>query len=130
MEPSVLVAVALVATALLFLWIRVAAVPDDRVETIDGDELAQRLETGETKLVDVREPYEYARGHIPGAVNIPLSRFAAATSMLQPADHIVVVCAHGARSRRAALALVDRGFVHVAELRRGIHAWRRPLSRG
>lgn len=130
MDPAVLIAFALVAVGLLFLWLRIGSVPDARYETIDGDELARRLDAGQTKVVDVREPYEYEAGHIPGAVNIPLSRFGAVATMLQPTDHIVLVCAHGMRSRRAASALADRDFVHLAELRRGMSAWRGPILRG
>ena len=68
-------------------------------------------------LVDVREPEEYAAGHVPGAVNLPQSELASRLAELRPATGVVVICQSGMRSTRAAQFLVQRGFrdVTVAE---------------
>lgn len=62
-------------------------------------ELASGLEDGSLVLVDVREPHEFAAGHIPGSVSLPLSRFDPAA--LPAAERIVFSCAAGVRSQVA-----------------------------
>ena len=74
-----------------------AANPDPT--TIGRDALAAELKSGACILVDVREPQEYAAGHIPGAVNQPLSRFN--PGRLPTGKPVVLVCKSGARSAGA-----------------------------
>ena len=45
------------------------------VEVVTREELKKGLADGSIALIDVREPNEFAAGHIPGAVLVPLSRF-------------------------------------------------------
>lgn len=52
-------------------------------------------------LVDVRDPQEYAEGHIPGAINIPVTSFAAGSGVLDKGKKIVVYCNSGGRSYNA-----------------------------
>lgn len=73
-------------------------------------------------LVDVREPHEWSGGTIPGAIGIPLGEVA--TAPLAAQRRVVLYCAAGGRSRRAAVILGDRGFVDVADLEGGVAAWR------
>jgi phage shock protein E len=73
------------------------------------------------RIIDVREPAEYAGGHLPGAVNIPL-----ADLTLIPewnASPVVVVCASGGRSARAAALLEEAGHPEVANLLGGTYGW-------
>ena len=44
-------------------------------DTIEFEAFAEAVDAGEVAVVDVREPHEFAAGHIPVAVNLPLSRF-------------------------------------------------------
>ncbi|WP_027881183.1 rhodanese-like domain-containing protein [Meiothermus rufus] len=76
-------------------------------------------------VVDVREPYEYAMGHIPGAVNIPLGRFVGEVGNLPKDRKLVVVCASGGRSSQAAEYLVGHGFTkeQVGNLEGGTYGW-------
>lgn len=77
------------------------------------------------KVVDVREPYEYQSGHVPGAQNIPLNRFAAALSSLPKDQKLVIVCASGNRSGQAAEYLMRHGFERdkVGNLEGGTYGW-------
>lgn len=52
-------------------------------------------------VVDVREPHEFAAGHIPGAVSLPLSQFNPADIPDRPGRRIVLSCAAGVRSLHA-----------------------------
>ena len=66
---------------------------------LDRDEVKKRLADGSIHLIDVREPHEFAAGHIPGAISRPLSSFDPASL---PSDkRIVFSCAAGVRSLRA-----------------------------
>jgi len=76
-------------------------------------------------LVDVREPEEYAAGHVPGAVNLPQSELASRLDELRPATGVVVICQSGMRSTRAAQFLVQRGFRDVTVAAGGTSAWMR-----
>ncbi|RDI95106.1 rhodanese-like domain-containing protein [Meiothermus sp. QL-1] len=76
-------------------------------------------------VVDVREPYEYAMGHLPGAVNIPLSRFVAEAGRLPKDRRLLLVCASGNRSSQASAYLVGQGFDGslVGNLEGGTYGW-------
>jgi rhodanese-related sulfurtransferase len=86
-------------------------------------------------IVDVREPEEFADGHIPGAVNIPLARLELEVdrhpAVLQRTgpgrSHrertVVLYCLSGGRSARAAAALRRLGFASPVSLSGGILAW-------
>jgi len=73
------------------------------------------------KIIDVREPAEYAGGHLPGAVNIPLAELTLRAEL--SAAPVVVVCASGGRSARAAALLEDAGHQEVANLLGGTFGW-------
>ena len=74
----------------------------DTFSNITPAELEQRLAAGEAlTLLDVREPYEFAAGHIPGSVSRPLSQFDPADLPNEPGKRVVLSCAAGVRSRRA-----------------------------
>lgn len=68
---------------------------------VTAQELDRMVRAGEALVVDVREPEEFAAGHIPGAINMPLSTFQA--SKLPPANgrKLVLNCLGGKRSAMA-----------------------------
>ncbi len=88
------------------------------------DEWRKRTGEGNYRLVDVRQPAEYERGHIPGAVLIPLAELPARAGELSPGIPVVVYCAVGGRSQAAARYLSGRGFARVINLKGGIKAYR------
>jgi phage shock protein E len=78
---------------------------------------ARRLVAAGARLVDVRSPDEYAGGHLPGAVNIPVQELDRRLAEIGPADHeLIVYCRSGHRSTRAAELLRQHGFTRVHNL--------------
>ena len=78
---------------------------------------ARRMVKEGAKLVDVRSVAEFDSGHIPGAVNIPLSELGAKAGMLGAKDKpVVLYCASGTRSSMARSVLKARGFTQVFNL--------------
>ena len=65
------------------------------------DEVKQGLEDGSIIVVDVREPHEFAAGHIPDSISNPLSMFDPSTLPVDEGKRIVFSCASGVRSMRA-----------------------------
>nr|QBH72372.1 putative membrane transport protein [Streptomyces sp.] len=87
------------------------------------DEARTRLH--ELTIIDVRTPGEYAGGHLPGALNIPLDQIRRALPDIRQAagrGDILVVCASGARSQNACTTLAENG-VTAATLSGGTGAW-------
>src|SRR5215213_4944525 len=72
-----------------------------KIVAVDLEEVKQGLEDGSMFLVDVREPQEFAAGHIPNAVSHPLSTFDPAALPIEEGRRIVFSCASGVRSVRA-----------------------------
>ncbi|MBI5529503.1 MAG: rhodanese-like domain-containing protein [Deltaproteobacteria bacterium] len=81
-------------------------------------------------IVDVREPAEFARGRIPGAVLMPLGGLPGSAAALSADADVVTYCQKGHRSKVAAKRLMSRGFGKVRNLAGGIEAWRGPVDRG
>ncbi|HRK25305.1 MAG TPA: rhodanese-like domain-containing protein [Beijerinckiaceae bacterium] len=66
------------------------------------DDVCKACQTGSHAIVDVREAGEFASGHVPGAINMPLSRFDATRL---PSDRpVILMCLSGGRSARALAA--------------------------
>ncbi|MBU1040582.1 MAG: sulfurtransferase [Proteobacteria bacterium] len=78
---------------------------------------------GQRTLLDVRQDFEYAEGHLPGATLIPLPELADRASELDPALPAVVYCRSGMRSLAAANLLSGLGFQDVVSMQGGIMAW-------
>jgi rhodanese-related sulfurtransferase len=64
-------------------------------------------------LLDVREPYEWAAGHVPTATHIPLGELGGRTSELPPDETIYVICRSGHRSGQVTQALTQAGWTAV-----------------
>jgi rhodanese-related sulfurtransferase len=65
------------------------------------------------QVVDVRGPGEYAGGHAPGSLNIPLPELDQRAGELDPKRWVIVCCASGTRSAMARRRLRSRGFDRV-----------------
>ena len=109
--------------------------PVQRLELIDPEELAQRLGAGEELVVlDVRDPDEFAAGHIPGSAHIPYGELRSRIGELSHEAPVAAVCSGGKRSGLAASILQREGFaevIHVGHGGVGVWASRgHPLERG
>src|ERR687886_405207 len=101
-------------------WAMLTSTP--AVEQIDVDALEAR--SPETMVLDVREPTEYAHGHVPGAINIPQADLASRLDEVPRDRPVVTICQSGMRSLRAAQFLKQRGIARVASVAGGTAAWR------
>jgi DNA-binding transcriptional ArsR family regulator/rhodanese-related sulfurtransferase len=90
----------------------IAALPTDGVRLMSRDELLEAAETSRVVVLDVRPADEYAAGHLPGAVSIPLEELAFRLAEI-PADVEVVAYCRGrycVLSHRGVRLLMDHGF--------------------
>ncbi len=93
---------------------------------VDVETFAKEFDAGAFKLVvDVRTAEEYAGGHVPGAVNIPIDQLKGRLAELEPhrADKIGVICQSGRRSLAASMTLAEAGFTGVVDVEGGTGAW-------
>lgn len=74
-------------------------------------------------LLDVREPWEFERCHIDGAVSMPMNGIPARLDELPYDREIVVICHHGVRSFHVARFLDHNGFTRIINLTGGVDAW-------
>jgi adenylyltransferase/sulfurtransferase len=87
-------------------------------------EVESRVSSGELKVVDVRENWEYARDHIPNATLTPLGQIISRPQEVIKSDNVVFVCEVGQRSAVAAEMAAAMGMQHVFNLEGGMQAWR------
>lgn len=82
------------------------------------------LGEGNAKLIDVREPWEFATAHVEGSVEMPMGDVPArANRELDPDERLVVMCHHGVRSMNVTVWLRNQGFEQAQSVRGGIDAW-------
>jgi rhodanese-related sulfurtransferase len=75
-------------------------------------------------LLDVREPEEFARGHVPNAVNLPQADLATRLEEIPRDRPIMTICQSGMRSLRSAEFLRQQGYENVASIAGGTAEWR------
>lgn len=97
----------------------------DEMEPIPATELVKRIKRGEVTLLDVRPEEEYAAGHLPGAVNVPLSQLETHLDGLPQETEIVAYCRgpYCVLSYDAVAELRRRGY-RARRLQDGYPEWR------
>ena len=91
---------------------------------ISPAEAASLLRENRTRLIDVREPWEFDAARIEGSVLMPMGDVPArAHQELDPDEHLVILCHHGVRSINVTAWLRNQGFEQAQSLRGGIDAW-------
>ncbi|HEX9170925.1 MAG TPA: rhodanese-like domain-containing protein [Roseiarcus sp.] len=94
-------------------------------DTVDFEAFEEAVEADACIVVDVREPHEFAVGHIPNAINLPLSSFE--PQALPEGKPVVLICQAGARSKNALNRVRGIGRDEVRHYAGGMNGWR---SRG
>jgi rhodanese-related sulfurtransferase/DNA-binding transcriptional ArsR family regulator len=97
----------------------------DQLEALPRDELLARVRQGLVTVLDVRPPEEYAAGHIPGAVNVPLAELERHLGRLKAQQEIVAYCRgpHCVLAYDAVARLRERGF-RAVRLQDGFPEWK------
>lgn len=105
------------------------------IQDLTSQELRELMINGNGNrpvILDVREPWEYQQGHLPGAVLIPLGQLASRVNELDPSKPVAVVCHSGNRSQSGAAVLGQNQFKTIYNLVGGTADWARqglPLER-
>jgi rhodanese-related sulfurtransferase len=93
------------------------------VDHLDLGTVKAGLADGSMLIVDVREPHEYAMGHIPGAVLLPLSQFDPDLIPVDSGKRVVFSCAAGVRSMQALAIAQSAGLALTEHYRGGFKEW-------
>jgi rhodanese-related sulfurtransferase len=94
-----------------------------RVVHLELDDVKQGLAADEIVLVDVREPHEFAAGHIPGSQSFPLSQFDLSKLAAFADKRIVFSCAAGVRSIQALSIAQAAGLELEEHYQGGFKEW-------
>ena len=104
----------------------------ETVREIEPEEVADLLGNHEYTVLDVREPYEFADGHLEGAINIPrgflevkadLEHYKRDERLANRDQKIICYCGGGHRSALASQTLQQMGFTNVKSMREGWTGW-------
>ena len=94
--------------------------------TITPSDAARRVQAGEATIIDVREPDEHRRQHVPNTLLQPSSSFRAASFPESPANQqLLILCRSGGRAGQVATELRNAGRTNVSVIDGGIIAWER-----
>ena len=96
--------------------------PREPFTRISVQEAKEMLANG-AEIVDVREPHEYAAGHVPGAPLIPVNTVYARRAELPKDKDVIFVCAVGQRSALASEMAAAAGLTRIFNLEGGTEAW-------
>lgn len=91
---------------------------------LSPQESADRVKSGDAVLIDIREPDEYAREHIPGAISLPVSALNEADLKLDADQHAIFHCKSGMRTDTNCAVLAQRVDGEAFMLAGGLDAWR------
>ena len=111
--------------------------PEDskQAKKISLEEFEKLREKEGSVVVDVRTPAEYANGHVPGAVNVPLQSedFDKRVKAMSKDKTYLVYCAVGGRSAKASARMKELGVPNVLDFTGSMRAWReaeKPVEQG
>jgi rhodanese-related sulfurtransferase len=107
---------------LFILFVLSLSFAQSTFSTVTVQDLANAQEV-EYIVLDVRQSEEFAEGHVPNAVLIPLGKLEARASELPKDTTLYVICRSGNRSRQASDILVNLGFKDVRNIDGGFIAW-------
>lgn len=122
-ENWMLIAVALLSGAML-MWPAIAG--NAGAGSLNANEAVQLINREKAVVVDVCGADEFKAGHVAGAKNLPLDELESKLSgvVKNKATPVILVCASGARSKRAVAVAKKLGFENAHSLSGGLGAWR------
>jgi rhodanese-related sulfurtransferase len=100
------------------------SLPSDYYTIMKIDALKEKIETENPLLIDVRKPAEYASGHIPHAINIPLQTLAENLDKIPQNRPVVLYCTTGYRTGMGVMTLQMLGYTNVQAFPPSIQAWK------
>ncbi|MEW6678463.1 MAG: rhodanese-like domain-containing protein [Pseudomonadota bacterium] len=97
-----------------------ARITETPPETVDAQRQAGAL------IIDVREPHEHAKAHVPGALNLPLDSLAQRIAEVLPDKHapVITFCNGGNRGGIGAYTLQNLGYTNVFSIAGGLRAYK------
>jgi rhodanese-related sulfurtransferase len=99
-------------------------VPEELFRDLLPEQLRDLIAQGRTpRLIDVRNPEDFALCHLPGAELRSAAQIAEWSRTLDPDEEVLIYCHHGIRSLHAVMYLTGRGFKRVMHLRGGLDAY-------
>lgn len=104
--------------------------PVKGLQNLTAEQFKERVnQKSRVLLIDVREPHEFKKGHIPSAVNIPLSQLNSRVKEISNKNDVLLYCRSGMRSKQAAKVLSKNGFTSMAHLKGGLITWSGALKK-
>jgi rhodanese-related sulfurtransferase len=96
------------------------------VPSVNAPEAWERLKQNDARalLIDVREDWEYSKGHARGARNIPLSQLQQRSAEVPRDRDILLICQSGHRSMQAAKVLQQQGWEMITNVTGGTSVWK------
>ncbi len=97
----------------------------------DVEQTEAALRDGSAAVIDIREASEFAQGHVPGVIHIPMAQLSTRAAELDRNQPVYLICASGNRSSRMAELLTSAGF-DASSVAGGTQAWEqsgRPIER-
>ena len=97
-----------------------------KIQEVDTQTAATKIETGQVVVLDVREPDEYEQGALPNVVHIARGHLEAQveTKIVDKSVEVIVYCAGGVRSAFAAKTLQELGYSNVLSMAGGYGKWK------
>jgi rhodanese-related sulfurtransferase len=93
------------------------------VHSISPQQAYELISRGEVDVVDVRDPGEWAGGHVPAARLVPLEQLRENPKSSLVRDSVVFICAAGVRSQTAARIAAAYGLKTIYSVNGGTRAW-------
>lgn len=100
------------------------------VNTISANQVQQMLARNQFSLIiDLRDYYDYTRGHLPNAINIPTNQILDRINEIQPYrnGNILLYCQYGVQSVSVGKVLMINGFRRIYSLNGGLDYYNYPL---
>lgn len=128
MNTNTVINIVIVMFVVWFLYTRLK--PVKGVKNLKSDDFQNEMNRNDKHVVvDVREPSEYKRGFIKGAVNIPLSQLQSRLTEIPKDNHVLLYCQSGMRSKSAAKLFSKNGYAKISHLQGGVNAWNNQLTK-